>query len=196
MFLTYYVESLGLPSTPVVFMKRRLPPISFLLYAALAIFVGVIVAYSAGIRFTLTPSMPIGLYRLVDEPLAKGAMVTFCPPAWAADFALERGYLHRGPCNGGTEPLGKYILAVPGDTLVARPEGLTLNGKVIPASAIHFRDRLGRELMHLPFGQHVIGPDSLFLFSGHHPRSFDSRYFGAVPRSSIISSLYPLWTTE
>ena len=149
---------------------------------AVAILVGVIVAYSTGIRFTLTPSMPIGFYRLVDEPLLKGAMVTFCPPAWAADFAFKRGYLRRGPCEGGTEPLGKYILAVPGDTLGARPEGLTLNGAAIPASSIYWRDRLGRELMHIPFEEYVIGPDSLFLFSGHHPRSFDSRYFGPVPR--------------
>ena len=163
---------------------------------AVAILVSVMVAYSAGIRFTLTPSMPIGFYRLVDEPLAKGTIVTFCPPAWAADFALKRGYLHRGSCDGGTESLGKYILAVPGDTLVARPEGLTLNGEAILGSAIYYRDRLGRELMHIPFGQHIVGSDSLFLFSGLHPRSFDSRYFGPVPRSSIISAARPLWTLK
>lgn len=172
---------------------RRLSPF---VYIAVVILVGVIIAYSAGIRFTLTPSMPIGLYRLVDEPLVKGAMVTFCPPAWAADFALKRGYLHRGSCDGGTEPLGKYILAMPGDTLVARPEGLILNGKAILASSIHYRDRIGRELMHLPFGLHVVGPDSLFLFSGHHPRSFDSRYFGPVPRGRILSTMRPLWTLD
>jgi type IV secretory pathway protease TraF len=73
---------------------------------------------------------------------------------------------------------------------------MTLNGKVIPASAIYYRDRIGRELMHLPFGQHVVGPDSLFVFSSHHPRSFDSRYFGPVPRGRIISSMRPLWTLD
>ena len=177
-------------------MAPRHLRLSPFLYAAVLILIGVIVAYDAGIRFTLTPSMPIGLYRLADEPLSKGVMVTFCPPAWAADFALGRGYLHRGPCDGGTEPLGKYILAMPGDTLMARPEGIALNGKVIPASAIHWRDRLGRELMHLPFGQLVVGPDSFFLFSGHHPRSFDSRYFGPVPRGRILSAMRPLWTLD
>jgi type IV secretory pathway protease TraF len=34
------------------------------------------------------------------------------------------------------------------------------------------------------------------MFSGHHPRSFDSRYFGPIPASSVISTMRPLWTVE
>lgn len=177
-------------------MAQKNRQITVFMYLAVTLFIGVIIAYGAGIRFTLTPSMPIGLYRVVEVPLERGAMVTFCPPAWAADFALDRGYLHRGPCDGGTQPLGKYILGLPGDTLVVRPEGLMLNGAAIPESAVYHRDRLGRELLHVPFGQHVVGRDSLFLFSNHHPRSFDSRYFGALPSSGVISSLTPLWTFD
>ena len=70
-------------------MKGRHRRLSPFLYVSAMILVGVIAACGAGIRFTLTPSMPIGFYRLVDEPLAKGTMVTFCPPAWAAAFACH-----------------------------------------------------------------------------------------------------------
>ena len=153
-------------------------------------------AYMAGVRFTLTPSIPRGLYRYTDESAEKSRLVTFCPPEEAAPYALRHGYLHRGNCPGGAEPLGKYILAGPGDRLSIRPEGLQVNGVSIPNSAVHHVDRMGRELPHYAFGEHVIGPDSLFMFSGHHPRSYDSRYFGPVPRSSIISTVRPLWTFD
>ncbi len=86
----------------------------------------------------------------------------------------------------------QYGSLVPVSPFTGDPEGIAVNGEVIPGSMVYYRDRLGRELLHMPFGQRVIGPDSLFLFSAHHPRSFDSRYFGPVPQSSIISALSPL----
>ena len=177
-------------------MERRHPRFSFLLKVAFVILAGALLGYVAGVRFTMTPSMPSGFYQLREGSLAKGTMVLFCPPVSAAAFAVERGYLHRGACEGGTEPLGKYVLGLPGDTIWVQPEGIALNGAAIPASSVYHRDRLGRELLHIPFGQHVVGEDSLFLFSSHHPRSFDSRYFGPVPRSSVISVIRPLWTAK
>lgn len=155
-----------------------------------------VLAYLAGIRFTLTPSVPVGLYRYTDDRPEVGQLVTFCAPVAAARFALERGYLHRGACPGGVEPLGKYVLAGPGDRVVVAPEGLSVNGRPVAESALYYRDRMGRELPHLAFGEHVIGPDSLFMFSNHHPRSYDSRYFGPMPKSSVISAAKPLWTAN
>ena len=34
--------------------------------------------YSAGIRINTTPSIPLGVYQLSNEPLVKGAYVLFC----------------------------------------------------------------------------------------------------------------------
>jgi conjugative transfer signal peptidase TraF len=167
-----------------------------LLYLGVFLLVGAGLAYTLGVRFTLTPSVPRGLYLYTDAPVAVGRLATFCPPEDVAAYALERGYLHRGSCPGGVEPLGKYVLATAGDTMSISAEGLSVNGRAVPQSAVYYRDRMGRELPHVPFGRHVVGHDSLFMFSGHHPRSFDSRYFGPVPVSSVISTMRPLWTTR
>ena len=166
---------------------------SLLLHSGVALLLTAALLHGLGIRFTLTPSVPVGLYRYTDEEPWRGALATFCPPDEAAALALRRGYLHRGRCPGGVDPLGKYVLALPGDTLLIHPEGLHVNGRAIPNSAVLWRDRLGRELLHAPFGEHVVGPDSLFMFSGHHALSFDSRYFGPIPRSSLIAVAHPLW---
>lgn len=153
-------------------------------------------AWLAGVRFTLTPSVPVGFYQYTDEAPRPGRLVTFCAPKDVVRFALKRGYLHEGSCPGGAEPLGKYVLATEGDRLRITPGGITVNGQPVDSSAVYYRDSRGRELPHYPFGEHVVGPDSLFMFSGHHPRSFDSRYFGPVPRESIISTARPLWTFD
>ncbi len=170
--------------------------ISPLLVVGVLLFVGTLLAYALGVRFTLTPSIPRGLYLYTDAPVAVGRLATFCPPEDVAAYALERGYLHRGDCPGEVEPLGKYVLATAGDTVSISEEGIAVNGRAVPESAVYHRDRGGRELPHFPFGRHVVGEDSLFMFSGHHPRSFDSRYFGPVPASSVISTMRPLWTAE
>ena len=171
--------------------RRRPHP---LLYVAVALLAAAALAWASGVRFTLTPSLPVGFYLRTEPVQERGRLLSFCPPKDAAAYALERGYLHRGSCPGGTEPLGKYVLATTGDTVGIQPGGLSVNGRPIPNSAVLWRDRLGRELPHTAFGQHVVGADSLFMFSPHHKRSFDSRYFGAIDRRRVRSGLRPLWT--
>lgn len=41
----------------------------------------------------------------------------------------------------------------------------------------------------------VLGSDMLVIV-GHHPRSFDSRYLGPVPRRLVQFRVWPLWTWE
>ncbi len=167
-----------------------------LFYVAVFLLVASAAAYVLGVRFNLTPSLAPGLYVRTAGTGTVGQMVTFCPPESIAPLALERGYIHRGSCPGGVEPLGKYVLAVEGDTLTLAAEGILVNGEVIPNSAIQPQDRTGHPLPHPPFGTHLVGPDSFFAFSGRHPRSFDSRYFGSVPRSAVRSAIRPLWTAD
>lgn len=167
-----------------------------LLWLGAALLVAAVVAYAVGVRFTLTPSVPRGFYLQTDDAVEVGRLVTFCPPEDVAAYALERGYLHRGSCPGGVEPLGKYVLATEGDTVILSEEGVQVNGRAVSNSAVYAQDAVGRELPHYAFGEHVVGEDSLFAFSGHHPRSFDSRYFGPVPKSSVRGVLRPLWTFD
>ena len=36
--------------------------------------------FAVGLRINTTQSIPIGLYRITDAPVAKGEYVIFCPP--------------------------------------------------------------------------------------------------------------------
>jgi conjugative transfer signal peptidase TraF len=149
------------------------------------------------LRLNLTSSMPIGIYVISREVPARGSIVLVCLPLQIAELARERGYIVQGgSCPGGVVPVGKPVLAVPGDTVVATSSGLLLNGKVVPNSAPLLLDRRGRPLPHLDAGQYVVGPEQLWLISGHSRFSFDSRYFGGVSRSQIRVHVRPLWTSH
>ena len=140
---------------------------SLLLHAGAALLLTATVLYGLGVRFTLTPSVPVGLYRYTDEEPRLGALATFCTPDEAATLALQRGYLHRGRCPGGVDPLGKYVLALPGDTVEVRPQGLRVNGEAVPNSAVLWRDPprprapsrpLRRARRRAGLALHVLGP--------------------------------------
>jgi type IV secretory pathway protease TraF len=43
--------------------------------------------YAAGIRLNTTPSIPVGVYRLTNEPIVKGA---YPPFHWLRNLTLKR----------------------------------------------------------------------------------------------------------
>jgi type IV secretory pathway protease TraF len=45
-------------------------------------------------------------------------------------------------------------------------------------------------------GCRVVGADELFLMNWQSGDSLDGRYFGLVPRSSVIGKALPVWTRE
>jgi type IV secretory pathway protease TraF len=68
-------------------------------------------------RINVTPSEPLGLWRIVplDRPAATGDLVFVCLPATdEVRQARKRGYLHRGLCADGYTPFVKTIVAVSG----------------------------------------------------------------------------------
>jgi type IV secretory pathway protease TraF len=75
-------------------------------------------------RLNLTPSMPVGIYRLVSGPISAGDLVVFPNPR--TDIVQDRQLL-------------KEVVSI---------------------------------------------EDGMMTVRGHHPRSFDSRVFGAVPIAS------------
>ncbi len=148
-----------------------------------------------GLTLNLTASLPRGVYLRVDPALQRGSLVLVClPESWAA-LAGKRGYLGRGSCPGDTEPLGKRIGAISGDEVEWASEGLRVNGRLLPGTAPLPVDSRGRPLPHLKRTRLELRPREILVFT-MHPRSFDSRYFGAIPTSSVIATLKPLWTFE
>jgi conjugative transfer signal peptidase TraF len=147
-----------------------------------------------GFRFNLTASLPVGVYRTTVEPVVRGSIVHVCLPPTDAAFARERGYLGPGSCAGDVRPLGKMVLALQGDTVVLRPEGIRVNGVLVPRSATLSRDSRGLPLPHYPWGEYRLAAGQLWLFSPYRRNAYDSRYFGPVEVERVISVLEPMWT--
>jgi conjugative transfer signal peptidase TraF len=154
-------------------------------------FLGVI-----GLRFNVTASLPLGIYRVTADRPTRGSIVHVCLPSNDAEFARQRGYLGPGDCPRGVRPLGKIVLAVEGDRVRLQPESVQINGNAVSNSATATEDSHGRTLPHFPWGEHRLGRGELWLHSPYHRNAYDSRYFGPVQESLVVSVLQPLLTHE
>ena len=153
-------------------------------------------AHAAGLNVNVTPSMPIGLWRVTPagRTLEKGDIVSVClPDGDALRLALQRGYTAAGSCPGGAEPLIKPIAAIGGDSVVISETGISVNGAVVPNTAPLTADEAGRPLGPTPPGSYHVARGELWLLSGHDRRSFDSRYFGPVSIANVQGIARPLW---
>jgi type IV secretory pathway protease TraF len=104
------------------------------------------------------------------------------PPRIAA-FAARRGYLARRAY------LLKPVAAVPGDRVCRWGAQVSVRGQ--RAARARWRDGLGRDLPVWQ-GCRWLRPGELFVL-GDTPDSFDSRYFGAVPRDAVTAPAVPIW---
>ena len=150
--------------------------------------------YTAGIRLNTTPSIPVGVYRLTNEPIVKGAYVLFCPPPTPVfAMAKARGYLGAGFCPGGYGHLMKKIFAVKDDVVSIGTDGVQVNGQLLPLSAPIKADGGGRPLPDYK-ASWVLGSDEVLVMSDSNRGSFDGRYFGPIQRSQIEGVIRPFFT--
>ena len=149
------------------------------------------VGFVARLRVNLTPSYPLGLWRI--EPLARdpavGDRIFICPPPDPAfEVARERGYLGHGLCPGWFSPLIKKVVAVAGQRVVVDGD-ITVGGVHLPHSSVRPTDGAGRALA--PFAGGIVPNGQLFIFSGF-AGSYDSRYFGPIPATGILGLAQPI----
>jgi type IV secretory pathway protease TraF len=76
---------------------------------------------------------------------------------------------------------------------VAR-DWVAVNGVKFPHSQTAARDSAGRPLAHVPSGARRVGVGEVWLFGFNDTRSWDARYFGAVPAKNITGVLRPVAT--
>ena len=160
---------------------------------------GIVLAETTGLRVNATASMPRGLWRVqaAATRIERGEVVSVCPPdSVAMREAARRGYIPAGACPGGYEPLVKPVAAIAGDLVTVTAHGVAVNGEPVADTAQLEEDSAGRPLRPIPPGVYRVPPDAVWLLSGHDPRSFDSRYFGAVPVASIQGVAHPVWVVE
>ncbi|SCB49552.1 conjugative transfer signal peptidase TraF [Rhizobium multihospitium] len=150
-------------------------------------------AYYGGYRINLTPSEPLGLWRIVplDRAAVVGDLLFICPlRTWETQDARMRGYFRAGLCPGGTAPLIKMVVAVAGQR-VDIGASVMVDGHEIPSSRLSPRDGKGRPLTPFPGG--IVPPDNVFVHSPFEG-SYDSRYFGPLPSSGILGLAQEVWT--
>jgi conjugative transfer signal peptidase TraF len=146
-----------------------------------------------------TASMPRGIWRIerAGSGIERGEVVSVCPPdSPAISEAARRGYFPAGACPGSHEPLIKPVVAIPGDLVTVTARGIAVNGEPVADSGPLKKDSAGRPLQPLPTGLYRVPMGAVWLLSGHDPRSFDSRYFGAVPAANIQGIARPIWVVE
>jgi conjugative transfer signal peptidase TraF len=161
--------------------------------AAVAAMLLAVTAVAGGYRINLTPSEPLGLWRIIPphRPAAVDDLLFICPPETVSMRAARaRGYLHSGSCPGGVAPLIKTVIAVAGQH-VEIGVSVSVDGRGVSSSSLALRDGKGRPLTPFPSG--IVPPGYVFLHSAF-PGSYDSRYFGPVPISGILGLAQEVFT--
>lgn len=146
-----------------------------------------------GFRVNLTPSEPLGLWRIVepDRPVLVGDLIFICPPATdEMREARARGYLRFGLCAGRVAPLIKTVVAESGQEIEIH-DNVRVDGRPLPHSRVARTDGQGREMVHYHGGS--VPPGTVFLHS-EFPGAFDSRYFGPLPIEGILGLAQEVWT--
>ena len=148
----------------------------------------------AGIYINTTPSFPVGFYKIVDEPITKGAYVSFCPPQDKVfDIAMARHYIDTGDCPGGYGMLLKRVFAQAGDAVSIGEFGIIVNGELLPNSTQLKADVDGHIMPQYRLDT-VLDDAEYLLLSDLNPNSFDARYFGLISRAQIKHVVEPLLT--
>lgn len=175
-------------------MKRR--GAIMLLSTSMVATAGLITAaVVGGYRLNLTPSEPLGLWRIekLNRPVEAGDLVFICsPPTAPFKEARRRGYLRRGLCPGGFAPLIKTVAALAGQRIEIS-DHVVVDGRSLAASVVRKTDGQGRTITPYPGG--IVPPRHLYLHSSF-ASSYDSRYFGPVPDSGLLGLARPVITFD
>jgi conjugative transfer signal peptidase TraF len=162
---------------------------------ATALFLIISTQLASNFRVTISASLPRGFWRVdsIAQPLHYDEIVTFCPPENAViAIAKTREYVGPGRCPAGIETQMKPVVALPGDTVEVEADGIRVNDILLPNSAPLEWDGQRRKAPAVAFSKEVVPYGFVWLVSTYNPWSFDSRYYGKVPTSTIRQSVRPL----
>lgn len=143
-------------------------------------------AVGPNIILNMTSSIPKGYYLV--RPLAKPArdsLVIFPLPKKVLAQIGTRPWLN------SELPLIKPIAALSGDTVCVTADTVIINGT--PMGRVYQSDFQGVALPHVR-GCFTVPDEYFFPLSHYSDRSFDGRYFGALPLSNITGQAIPLFT--
>jgi conjugative transfer signal peptidase TraF len=169
-------------------MNMRLAIIATMLGGTVLVVAPVWIDHQPQFIWNASASVPIGLYRV--EPANRidvADIAIVVPPKPLAGFLAERGYLPKGV------PLLKRVLALGGATVCRQGTAIIAYGVILGHA--RERDSRGRPLPVWQ-GCRVIADGDAFLMNWDTADSFDGRYFGPLPLTSIIGRAIPVWTND
>jgi conjugative transfer signal peptidase TraF len=173
-------------------LRKRRP---ILLATAITFISTIGIAGIAGVRWNPTASVRTGLYVITKD--AGAPLIAFCPTGEAAAEAIARGYRPRSlQCPDKYAALLKPIAARAGDTVEVSQKGISVNGKLLP-NTISFKIDAEKRLMHVwPNGTYIVQPGTVWVLSTYNKYSYDSRYYGPIQLSTVITHAKPFWTSH
>ncbi len=180
---------------------RTKPTAQLIVGIVAGVLAGTVGAVHAGVRINLSPSMPKGLYRLVDcnETAARDAAVG----DWVAidtkeassnpGLALFRSQGWLSYSGRSDDLLMKTIVGVGSDEVTEKDGRLYVNGRSLARSASRRQRAVGTLVLPSVELPHRVKEAEVWL-SSDHEKGIDSRYFGPVARSSIACKVEAAWT--
>lgn len=166
-------------------------PLAILLFLALF-------SHLFGIRINLSSSMPIGIYHEDNSDITTGSIVSVCLPQNIAKEGLNKGYLaHTGACDSNAEPVIKEIIGLPNDKVSISSKYIEVtnqSGQIKKYFAPHHNMSMSNHPVKSFIKLGNQDSKGYWLYGvGNKEYSWDSRYFGAVQKNSILSVMKPLW---
>lgn len=137
--------------------------------------------------------MPLGIYRTVSQPIINNNLIAVCLPEAIAQLGKQRGYIKGGSCPGNVEPILKKIVAVAGDNIEITSQGVWVNNKLLPHSRALSKDDNLRPLISDNTKYQTLTANQIWLYGTASAKSWDSRYYGPIPRTAIRAAVVPVW---
>ncbi|MGH2718416.1 MAG: signal peptidase I, partial [Actinomycetota bacterium] len=129
-----------------------------------------------------------------------GQIVVFVPPPLASELPPPptgfAGFLNslKGDLGlpSASDDYIKRVVAVGGDTVEIRNATLTVNGHKVSEPFLDASARQPSSM--LDYGPYAVPAHDLFVMGDNRGDSQDSRYFGAIPESSVVGeAIIRIW---
>ena len=152
-------------------------------------------ALLVGFRFVGTASVPQGLWFVHQGSLSRGAYALVCLPLDVARLGRRAGYLPSGHCPGNVLPLMKHVVALPGDRVTVEADGVRVNGTLLARSRPLTHDSEGKIIVgRTPRKTETVAAGTIWVL-GDSSKSWDSRYYGAIPEARVLGLGTPVLTS-
>lgn len=154
----------------------------------------IMIAMIAGISLAFRPwaANPSANYIAISDPEHRCLpWMTFWVSALPEDVALKPGDLvlmepsltDIAALKAVERPIAKFVLATPGAVVQWSSDGMVVDGKLY--------DELPHPALLQKKETRVLTDDE-YVLVGVTDTSFDSRYFGPVPRESLVGAVFPI----